>query len=132
MASYCMPSLPFSKFIQNDGREGSGLIELSLIEAKDLVAADLRGTSDPYVRVQYGNIKRRTKVWDLFRGFLLLACIPFPTTAAHLLVVSRSPALYLSTHYLHIQINHTISNLAHNNMTYSLGHFIKINFSITV
>lgn len=33
-----------------------------LVEAKDLVAADLRGTSDPYVRVHYGNLKRRTKV----------------------------------------------------------------------
>lgn len=41
---------------------GSGWIELVLIEAKDLVAADLRGTSDPYVRAQYGNLKKRTKV----------------------------------------------------------------------
>lgn len=43
---------------------GSGWIELVLIEAKDLVGADLRGTSDPYVRVQYGNMKKRTKVFD--------------------------------------------------------------------
>ncbi|GKV23557.1 hypothetical protein SLEP1_g33266 [Rubroshorea leprosula] len=41
---------------------GNGLIELVLVEARDLVAADLRGTSDPYVRVHYGNLKRRTKV----------------------------------------------------------------------
>lgn len=41
---------------------GSGSIELVLIEARDLVAADLRGTSDPYVKVQYGNKKKRTKV----------------------------------------------------------------------
>ncbi|XP_059644013.1 uncharacterized protein LOC132285804 [Cornus florida] len=41
---------------------GNGWIELVLIEAKDLVAADLRGTSDPFVRVQYGNMKRRTKI----------------------------------------------------------------------
>ncbi|XVF09594.1 hypothetical protein REPUB_Repub07fG0107300 [Reevesia pubescens] len=41
---------------------GNGWIELVLVEARDLVAADLRGTSDPYVRVQYGNLKRRTKV----------------------------------------------------------------------
>lgn len=41
---------------------GNGWVELSLIEARDLIAADLRGTSDPYVRVQYGNLKRRTKV----------------------------------------------------------------------
>ena len=33
-----------------------------LVEARDLVAADLRGTSDPYVRVQYGEKKQRTKV----------------------------------------------------------------------
>ncbi|XWS50736.1 hypothetical protein CRYUN_Cryun12cG0112900 [Craigia yunnanensis] len=41
---------------------GNGWIELVLVEARDLVAADLRGTSDPYVRVHYGNLKRRTKV----------------------------------------------------------------------
>ncbi|KAK8657117.1 hypothetical protein V6N13_035374 [Hibiscus sabdariffa] len=41
---------------------GNGWVELVLIEARDLVAADLRGTSDPYVRVHYGNLKRRTKV----------------------------------------------------------------------
>lgn len=40
----------------------NGWIELVLIEARDLIAADLRGTSDPYVRVQYGNLKKRTKV----------------------------------------------------------------------
>ncbi|XP_068638088.1 uncharacterized protein [Aristolochia californica] len=57
--------------VNSDGSEGSqrsmksqgnGWIELVLIEAKDLVAADLRGTSDPYVRVHYGNMKKRTKV----------------------------------------------------------------------
>ncbi|KAJ6814904.1 extended synaptotagmin-1 isoform X2 [Iris pallida] len=41
---------------------GSGTVELVLIEARDLIAADLRGTSDPYVKVQYGNTKKRTKV----------------------------------------------------------------------
>ncbi|TYJ98991.1 synaptotagmin-5-like [Cucumis melo var. makuwa] len=52
----------------NEGSKGSSLaptngwIELVLIEARDLVAADLRGTSDPYVRVQYGKLKKRTKV----------------------------------------------------------------------
>lgn len=45
-----------------NGLMGNGWIELVLIEARDLVAADLRGTSDPYVRVHYGNIKKRTKV----------------------------------------------------------------------
>ncbi|KAK9071840.1 hypothetical protein SSX86_008270 [Deinandra increscens subsp. villosa] len=48
----------------NDYQQGSqgGLIEVVVIEGRDLVAADIRGTSDPYVRVQYGNLKRRTKV----------------------------------------------------------------------
>ncbi|KAI4365826.1 hypothetical protein MLD38_021779 [Melastoma candidum] len=55
-------------FKSDEGSQGSsmggrnGWIELVLIEAKDLVAADLRGTSDPYVRVYYGNLKRSTKV----------------------------------------------------------------------
>lgn len=43
----------------------NGWIELVLIEARDLIAADLRGTSDPYVRVQYGSLKRRTKVCNI-------------------------------------------------------------------
>ncbi|KAL6626670.1 hypothetical protein ACP70R_030396 [Stipagrostis hirtigluma subsp. patula] len=43
-------------------RSSKGWVELVIIEARDLVAADLRGTSDPYVRVQYGNNKKRTKV----------------------------------------------------------------------
>lgn len=42
--------------------EGGGLVELVLVEARDLVAADLSGTSDPFVVVQYGNTKKRTKV----------------------------------------------------------------------
>ncbi|CDO98425.1 unnamed protein product [Coffea canephora] len=52
----------------NEGSKGlhgstdNGLVELVLIEGRDLFAADLRGTSDPYVRVHYGNLKRRTKV----------------------------------------------------------------------
>ncbi|XP_034673142.1 synaptotagmin-5 isoform X2 [Vitis riparia] len=41
---------------------GNGWVELVLVEARDLIAADLRGTSDPYVRVQYGSLKKRTKV----------------------------------------------------------------------
>ncbi|KAK9714101.1 hypothetical protein RND81_06G071700 [Saponaria officinalis] len=46
----------------SNGESGNGWIELLLLEAKDLVGADLRGTSDPYVKVQYGNEMRRTKV----------------------------------------------------------------------
>ncbi|KAM1186747.1 hypothetical protein ACFX2G_016191 [Malus domestica] len=41
---------------------GNGWVELVLIEAKDLIAADMSGTSDPYVRVEYGNLKKQTKV----------------------------------------------------------------------
>ncbi|XP_045820393.1 synaptotagmin-5-like [Trifolium pratense] len=59
--------------IRVDDKEGSkgpasctvkanGWIELVLIEGRGLIAADLRGTSDPYVRVNYGNLKKRTKV----------------------------------------------------------------------
>ncbi|KAL6550102.1 MYF24 [Orobanche minor] len=40
---------------------GNGWIELVLVEARDLVAADIRGTSDPFVKVHYGNLKRSTK-----------------------------------------------------------------------
>lgn len=55
------------KVDDNESSKGShsranGWIELVLIEARDLVAADLRGTSDPYVRIHYGNLKRSTKV----------------------------------------------------------------------
>ncbi|EPS60544.1 hypothetical protein M569_14258, partial [Genlisea aurea] len=38
------------------------VLKLVLVEARDLVAADLRGSSDPYVVVQYGNLKRTTKM----------------------------------------------------------------------
>ncbi|TKY60932.1 Synaptotagmin-5 protein [Spatholobus suberectus] len=50
--------------VRMEDQEGSrgGWIELLVIEARDLIAADLRGTSDPYVRVNYGNLKKRTKV----------------------------------------------------------------------
>ncbi|KAJ3694418.1 hypothetical protein LUZ60_009898 [Juncus effusus] len=43
-------------------RYGDRWIELVIIEGRDLVGADLSGTSDPFVRVQYGNTKKRTKV----------------------------------------------------------------------
>nr|CAB3476439.1 unnamed protein product [Digitaria exilis] len=46
----------------SSSKAGAGWIELAILEARDLIAADLRGTSDPYVRVQYGNKKKRTKV----------------------------------------------------------------------
>ncbi|XP_047327846.1 extended synaptotagmin-1-like [Impatiens glandulifera] len=49
-----------SKIDDNDG--SNAWIELVLIEAKDLVAADRNGKSDPYVRVHYGSVKEKTKV----------------------------------------------------------------------
>ncbi|KAL8111083.1 hypothetical protein AgCh_026721 [Apium graveolens] len=47
---------------KSNGGSRNGWLELSLIEGRDLIAADIRGTSDPYVRVQYGNLKRKTKI----------------------------------------------------------------------
>ncbi|KAF6149552.1 hypothetical protein GIB67_003700 [Kingdonia uniflora] len=54
-----------------NGNSGSGWIELILVEARDLAAADLRGTSDPYVRVQYRNMKQKTKVRATYFTFLI-------------------------------------------------------------
>ena len=56
------------------GQSGSGWVELVLIEARDLIAADLRGTSDPYVRVQYGNTKKRTKVSQNLTVIVFIIC----------------------------------------------------------
>ena len=39
-----------------------GMLELVLVEARDLIAADLCGTSDPFIIVQYGKQRKRTKV----------------------------------------------------------------------
>ncbi|KAJ7538397.1 hypothetical protein O6H91_11G046200 [Diphasiastrum complanatum] len=49
-----------SQHFSDDG--GNGAIELVVLEARNLVAADWGGTSDPYVTVRYGNLKKRTKV----------------------------------------------------------------------
>ena len=38
------------------------MVEVVLVEARDLVAKDWGGTSDPYVSARYGNIKKHTKV----------------------------------------------------------------------
>ncbi|KAL3575065.1 hypothetical protein D5086_023166 [Populus alba] len=42
-------------------------LNLFLLKAKDLIAADLRGTSDPYVRVHYGSLKKRTKCVVMYK-----------------------------------------------------------------
>lgn len=46
------------------------MVEVVLVEARDLVAANWGGTSDPYVSVRYGQIKKRTKVTISFLSFL--------------------------------------------------------------
>lgn len=53
---------PWVPFQDSTSGSNNGWVELVIIEGKDLIAADLRGTSDPYVRVQYGNLKKKTKV----------------------------------------------------------------------
>ena len=63
--------------MQNGSENGSHpvgegcMVELVLVEARDLIAADWGGTSDPYVSVRYGNTKKRTKVIHvvLVRGY---------------------------------------------------------------
>jgi hypothetical protein len=69
---------------QEKGAVGVGegaTVEVVLVEARDLVAADWGGTSDPYVSVRYGNIKKRTKVkmnWPYsFPIFLIDPCSGF-------------------------------------------------------
>ncbi|CAK9192592.1 unnamed protein product [Sphagnum troendelagicum] len=56
---------PDADFDSSQGAVVTGegaIVEIVLVEARDLVAADWGGTSDPYVSVRYGNIKKRTKV----------------------------------------------------------------------
>lgn len=50
---------------QENDADSSGLVRVTLVEARDLIAADLRGTSDPFVNLQYGDEKRTTKVEEL-------------------------------------------------------------------
>ena len=69
--------------VANTG-SGNGWVELVLIEARDLIAADLRGTSDPYVRVHYGNLKKRTKV----RNTTLMNIIIIPPSQCMCFAVS--------------------------------------------
>ncbi|KAF6154683.1 hypothetical protein GIB67_000567, partial [Kingdonia uniflora] len=44
------------RFESMNGNSGSGWIELILVEARDLTAADLRETSDPYVKLLCGGL----------------------------------------------------------------------------
>lgn len=53
----------------------NGSIKLVIIEGKDLIAADIRGTSNPYVKVLYGKLKKKTKVSNL--SFWLLGYFRF-------------------------------------------------------
>ncbi|CAA7397692.1 unnamed protein product [Spirodela intermedia] len=65
-------------------RTEAGLIELNIIEARDLIGADLRGTSDPYVRVQYGSVKKRTKVIHKTLNPVWNQTLEFPDTGGQL------------------------------------------------
>ncbi|XP_074572808.1 tricalbin-1-like [Curcuma longa] len=65
-------------------KQGAGWIELVLIEAKDLVAADVRGTSDPFVRVHYGTSKKRTKVIYKTLNPVWNQTLEFPDTSSPL------------------------------------------------
>ena len=56
MLVYC------TAFRRMDSNGEISMVDVVLIEAQDLVAADWGGTSDPYVSARYGNIKMRTKV----------------------------------------------------------------------
>ncbi|KAG1334777.1 synaptotagmin-5 [Cocos nucifera] len=78
-------------------RYGFGWIELVLIEAKDLVAADLRGTSDPFVRVQYGNMKKRTKVVYKTLNPRWNQTLEFPDTGSPLILHVRDHNAVLPT-----------------------------------
>lgn len=81
---------------KNNGQEGywnspqrsfsAGWVELVLIEARDLIAADLRGTSDPYVRVHYGNLKKRTKVIYKTLNPQWYQTLEFPDTGSRLVL----------------------------------------------
>lgn len=59
-----LSQIPSSNGSENGSHPtGDGcVVEIVLVEARDLVAADWGGTSDPYVSVRYGQIKKRTKV----------------------------------------------------------------------
>ncbi|CAM6090440.1 unnamed protein product [Calypogeia fissa] len=46
---------------ENNFVPAGSTVEVAVLEARDLVAADWMGTSDPYVSVRYGNIRKRTK-----------------------------------------------------------------------
>ncbi|KAJ6795661.1 extended synaptotagmin-1 isoform X2 [Iris pallida] len=79
--------------VKSDDHEGyrnslprSGTVELVLIEARDLIAADLRGTSDPFVIVQYGNTKKRTKVIHKTLNPQWNQTLEFPDTGDHLVL----------------------------------------------
>eukprot|EP01018_Ginkgo_biloba_P027009 Gb_21359 [translate_table: standard] len=76
---------------------GNGWIELVLVEARDLIAADWRGTSDPYVRVQYGSTKKRTKVVYKTLNPQWSQTLEFPDTGSPLVLHVRDHNAVLPT-----------------------------------
>lgn len=77
---------------------GNGWIELVLVEARDLIAADWRGTSDPYVRVQYGNLKKRTKVVYKTLNPKWNQTLEFPDTGSRLVLHVKDHNAVLPTY----------------------------------
>ena len=77
---------------------GNGWIVLVLVEARDLIAADWRGTSDPYVRVQYGNLKKRTKVVYKTLNPQWNQTFEFPDTGGRLVLHVKDHNVVLATY----------------------------------
>lgn len=77
---------------------GNGWIVLVLVEARDLIAADWRGTSDPYVRVQYGNLKKRTKVVYKTLNPQWNQTLEFPDTGSRLVLHVKDHNAVLPTY----------------------------------
>ena len=49
--------------VSENGSNGEGgMVEVVVVEARDLVATDWGGTRDPFVSARYGNIEKHTLV----------------------------------------------------------------------
>ncbi|KAG5035026.1 hypothetical protein JHK87_009936 [Glycine soja] len=104
--------IPHEGVVKVEDQEGSrgstnGWIELVVIEARDLIAADLRGTSDPYVRVNYGNSKKRTKV----RIFLLRMCVEYQRLPPNQMSDKWIPLQGVKSGEIHIQITRKVPEM---------------------
>ncbi|KAI9113972.1 hypothetical protein K1719_015223 [Acacia pycnantha] len=90
----------------NKGTRGSdlgsekGWIQLDLVEAWDLIGSDLRGTSDPYVRVNYGQLKKKTKVVHKTLNPQWNQTLEFPDDGSRLVLYVKDHNSLLQTHGL--------------------------------